>query len=97
MPRMGQEVIVDFFEGDPDQPLVVGRVFNNTTKVPRKLPDHDTQSIWRTASSPQTDGYFNEIMMDDKCQNHDESEGEAVEHDPNVGHRTAVRPEQQAR
>ncbi|MBW2456925.1 MAG: type VI secretion system tip protein VgrG, partial [Deltaproteobacteria bacterium] len=67
VPRIGQEVIVDFFEGDPDQPLVVGRLFNETTRVPRKLPDHETQSIWRSASSPQTDGFFNEIMLDDKA------------------------------
>ncbi len=67
IPRIGQEVIVDFFDGDPDQPLVVGRLFNETTRVPRKLPDHKTQSIWRSASSPQTDGYFNEIMLEDKA------------------------------
>ena len=67
VPRVGQEVIVDFFDGDPDQPLVVGRVFNNTTRVPRNLPDHKTQSIWRSATSPQTDGHFNEIMLEDKA------------------------------
>jgi type VI secretion system secreted protein VgrG len=65
VPRVGQEVIVDFLDGDPDQPMVVGRVFNNTTRVPRQLPLHKTQSIWRTATSPQTDGKFNEIMFDD--------------------------------
>jgi type VI secretion system secreted protein VgrG len=65
VPRVGQEVIVQFFEGDPDQPVVIGRLFNQTTLVPRKLPDHKTQSTVRTASSPQTDGKFNEIMFDD--------------------------------
>jgi type VI secretion system secreted protein VgrG len=67
IPRVGHEVIVDFFDGDPDQPMVVGRLFNETTRVPRKLPDHKTQSIWRSASSPQTDGHFNEIMLEDNA------------------------------
>jgi type VI secretion system secreted protein VgrG len=65
VPRVGQEVIVQFSEGDPDQPVVIGRLFNETTKVPRKLPDHKTQSIFRTATTPQTDGKFHEIMFDD--------------------------------
>ncbi len=65
VPRIGQEVIVQFFEGDPDQPAVVGRLFNETTVVPRKLPDHKTQSTLRTASAPQTAGKFNEIMFED--------------------------------
>jgi len=67
VPRVGQEVIVQFFEGDPDQPVVIGRLFNQTTMPPRTLPDHKTQSTVRTASSPQTAGKFNEIMFDDKA------------------------------
>jgi type VI secretion system secreted protein VgrG len=67
IPRVSQEVIVDFLDGDPDQPIVVGRLFNVTAQVPRKLPEHDTQSIWRTATSPQSDGRFNEIMLDDRA------------------------------
>lgn len=64
IPRIGQEVLVGFFEGDPDQPLVIGRVFNNTTRVPYKLPDHKTKSTWKSDSSPNSDG-FNEIMFED--------------------------------
>jgi type VI secretion system secreted protein VgrG len=67
IPRVGQEVLVDFFEGNPDQPVVVGRLFNATTKVPRELPKHMTQSIWRSATSPQKDGRFHEIMFDDQA------------------------------
>ncbi len=68
-PRVGQEVIVDFFEGDPDQPLVVGRLHNSTTVVPRVLPKSKPMSVWRSASSPQSDGCFNEIMIDDTAGN----------------------------
>jgi hypothetical protein len=61
---VGQEVVVGFFEGDPDQPVVVGRVFNNATRVPYKLPEHKTRSTWKSDSSPGSDG-FNEIMFED--------------------------------
>jgi len=65
VPRVGQEVTVGFFEGNPDQPIVVGRVFNNTTRVPYALPKHKTRSGWKSDSSPSSDG-FNEIMMEDQ-------------------------------
>jgi type VI secretion system secreted protein VgrG len=64
IPRVGQEVLVGFLGGDPDQPVVVGRVFNNTTQVPYKLPEHKTRSSWKSDSSPGSGG-FNEIMFED--------------------------------
>jgi type VI secretion system secreted protein VgrG len=64
IPRVGHEVLVDFFEGDPDQPVVVGRVFNNTTRVPYKLPENKTKSGWKSNSSPGSGG-FNEISLED--------------------------------
>jgi type VI secretion system secreted protein VgrG len=64
LPRIGQEVLVGFFEGNPDQPVIVGRVYNNTTRVPYKLPDHKTRSTWKSDSSPNSNG-FNEIMFED--------------------------------
>jgi type VI secretion system secreted protein VgrG len=64
LPRVGHEVLVGFFEGDPDQPVVVGRVFNNTARVPYDLPAYKTRSTWKSDSSPGSDG-FNEIMMED--------------------------------
>jgi type VI secretion system secreted protein VgrG len=64
LPRVGQEVIVDFLGGDPDRPIVVGRVYTNLQKVPYKLPDNKTQSGWKSNSSPETGGY-NEIMFED--------------------------------
>ncbi|NUQ74568.1 MAG: type VI secretion system tip protein VgrG [Polyangiaceae bacterium] len=68
LPRVGTEVLVGFFEGDPDQPVVVGRVFNNTARVPYKLPEHRTVSTWKSDSTPRSDG-FNEIKFDDERGN----------------------------
>src|SRR5208283_2427049 len=51
IPRMGQEVIVDFLEGDPDRPLITGRVYNADEVVPYTLPDHQTVSTFQSRSS----------------------------------------------
>jgi type VI secretion system secreted protein VgrG len=64
LPRVGQEVLVGFLEGDPDQPMVVGRVFNMTNPVPYTLPEHRTRSAWRSRTSPGGGGE-NEIMFED--------------------------------
>jgi type VI secretion system secreted protein VgrG len=64
LPRIGQEVLVGFLQGDPDQPVVVGRVFNAAEQVPYKLPDHKTRSTWKSDSSLGHNG-FNEIMFED--------------------------------
>jgi type VI secretion system secreted protein VgrG len=64
LPRVGQEVLVAFLAGDPDQPVVVGRLSNPLNPPPVKLPDDKTQSVWRTSSSPGGDG-FNEIRLED--------------------------------
>ena len=63
-PRVGQEVLIGFLEGDPDRPVVVGRVFNKTSPVPYPLPAHKTRSTWKSNSSPGGGG-FNEIMFED--------------------------------
>ncbi|MEO5730655.1 MAG: phage baseplate assembly protein V, partial [Byssovorax sp.] len=64
IPRLGHEVLVGFLNGDPDAPIIVGRVFNATQRVPYKLPDHKTRSTWKSDSSLGSDG-FNEIMFED--------------------------------
>jgi type VI secretion system secreted protein VgrG len=64
LPRVGHEVLVGFLEGDPDQPVVVGRLYNNTSRVPYKLPERRTVSTWRSSSSPGLEG-SNEIMFED--------------------------------
>ncbi len=65
LPRVGQEVLIAFEGGDPDQPVVVGRLYNQTQRVPHTLPEHDTVSGSKSASSPGQKGY-NEIKFDDK-------------------------------
>jgi type VI secretion system secreted protein VgrG len=64
LPRIGQEVLVSFLDGEPDAPVIVGRVFNATDAVPYKLPANKTRSTWKSDSSPGHGG-FNEIMMED--------------------------------
>ena len=67
IPRIGQEVIVDFLEGDPDRPIVTGRVYNASQTPPYKLPDNATQSGIKSRSSKNgTADNYNEIRFEDK-------------------------------
>jgi type VI secretion system secreted protein VgrG len=67
IPRIGQEVIVDFLEGDPDQPIIVGSVYNAEQMPPYKLPDNKTQSGVKSRSSKSgTPANFNEFRFEDK-------------------------------
>jgi type VI secretion system secreted protein VgrG len=67
IPRMGQEVVISFLEGDPDRPLVTGRVYNADQVVPYTLPANQTQSGIKSRSSKGggTDN-FNELRFEDK-------------------------------
>src|SRR6266567_889241 len=66
-PRIGQEVVVNFLEGDPDQPLIVGSVYNADQMPPYTLPANKTQSGVKTRSSLNgTPANFNEIRFEDK-------------------------------
>lgn len=65
IPRIGQEVLIDFLEGDPDRPIIIGRVYNATQTVPYTLPDHQTVSTFKSNSSKGGDGY-NELRFEDK-------------------------------
>ena len=65
LPRIGQEVIVSYLEGDPDRPLVTGAVYNSVQAVPYTLPDEQTKSTVKTNSSKGGNG-FNEIRFEDK-------------------------------
>jgi type VI secretion system secreted protein VgrG len=65
IPRIGQEVLVGFLDGDCDNPIIVGRVFNAIEQVPYKLPDNKTVSGWKTNTTPDGGGY-NEIKLEDK-------------------------------
>ena len=66
IPRIGQEVIVDFIEGDPDLPIITGRVYNASQMPPYGLPGNATQSGWKSDSSKGGGGY-NELMFEDKA------------------------------
>ncbi|HYD39954.1 MAG TPA: type VI secretion system tip protein TssI/VgrG [Anaeromyxobacter sp.] len=64
VPRIGQEVLVRFLEGNPDRPLVVGALYNGANAPPIALPGDRTQSTLRTDSSP-TNGGYNELRFED--------------------------------
>jgi len=64
IPRVGQEVVVDFLEGDPDKPLIIGRVFNADHMPPYELPKEKTKSVIKTHSS-KGGGGCNEIRFED--------------------------------
>jgi Rhs element Vgr protein len=66
-PRVGQEVVVTFLEGDPDRPLVTGSVYNAEQTVPYTLPDDSTKSTIKTQTSKNGAGKFNEIRFEDKA------------------------------
>lgn len=65
IPRIGQEVIVSFMEGDPDRPIVIGSVYNGTSPTPYALPDNKTKSGILSRSSLQGTG-GNELSFEDK-------------------------------
>jgi len=64
LPRIGQEVIVDFIEGSPDRPVVTGRVHHGDNRTPYKLPDKKTVSTLKSQSTPGGAG-FNEMRFED--------------------------------
>ncbi|MGL5009091.1 MAG: type VI secretion system Vgr family protein [Paracoccaceae bacterium] len=64
IPRIGMEVVVEFIEGDPDQPLVTGCVYNGRNKVPYDLPAHKTKSVFRTDTHKGSG--FNELSFEDQ-------------------------------
>ncbi len=67
IPRLGQEVIVEFLEGDPDRPIITGRVYNADQVPPYGLPGNNTQSgVKSRSSSGGSSPNFNEIRFEDK-------------------------------
>jgi type VI secretion system secreted protein VgrG len=67
VPRIGQEVVVDFLEGDPDRPIITGRVYNSEQVVPYELPANGTQSGIKSHSSKQGEvANTNELRFEDK-------------------------------
>ena len=66
IPRVGHEVIVEFLEGDPDLPIVTGRVYNADGMPPYDLPANKTMTTFKSASSTGGSG-FNELRFEDKA------------------------------
>jgi type VI secretion system secreted protein VgrG len=64
LPHVGHEVVVSFLEGDPDRPLVTGRVYNGENMTAMGMPDNKTQSAMRDHSG-------NEIVMEGKSGSQD--------------------------
>jgi len=64
IPRIGQEVIVDFLEGDPDRPIIIGRVYHGTNTPPYALPGDKTKSTIKSDSSIGGGG-SNELRFED--------------------------------
>jgi type VI secretion system secreted protein VgrG len=72
IPRIGQEVIVAFEEGDPDQPIIVGSVYNADQMPPYALPTNKTQSGIKSRSTLKGDAdHFNELRFEDKIDKED--------------------------
>ncbi|WP_391091644.1 type VI secretion system tip protein TssI/VgrG [Vibrio sp. NH-UV-68] len=66
IPRIGHEVIVEFLNGDPDQPIITGRTYHVTNTAPYVLPDNKTKTVIRSESH-QGEG-FNELSFEDQSQ-----------------------------
>jgi type VI secretion system secreted protein VgrG len=66
VPRVGHEVVVSFLEGDPDRPLITGRVYNGVNNPPFELPARAMVSGFKTDTTPGGGGY-NEISLDDSA------------------------------
>ncbi|MDE1462717.1 type VI secretion system Vgr family protein [Spartinivicinus poritis] len=65
LPRLGQELMLDFINGDPDQPIALSRIYHANNKPPYKLPPNKTRLTLKSQSSLGGDG-FNEIRYEDK-------------------------------
>jgi len=78
LPRTDEEVIVDFLDGNPDRPIVTGRVYNSAHVHPYALPEHRTKSLYRSQTIGASGSYagaekgapagrgYNELSFDDK-------------------------------
>ncbi|MBK6749397.1 MAG: type VI secretion system tip protein VgrG [Acidobacteria bacterium] len=67
IPRVGQEVIVDFLEGNPDSPIITGSVYNPETMPHYDLPKFKTLTYIKTRTSPDDGKGFNELRFEDKA------------------------------
>ncbi|PVZ72565.1 type VI secretion system tip protein VgrG [Pelagibaculum spongiae] len=66
IPRIGHEVIVDFLEGDPDQPIITGRTYHAVNTPPYPLPANKTKTVIKTRTHKGRG--FNELSFEDRAQ-----------------------------
>ncbi|MHC8945436.1 type VI secretion system tip protein TssI/VgrG [Advenella incenata] len=66
IPRVREEVVVDFINGNIDRPIAVGRVYNASNMPPVNLPDDATQSGFLTRSKNGTPANANKLMFEDR-------------------------------
>jgi type VI secretion system secreted protein VgrG len=67
IPRIGHEVLIEFEDGDPDRPIITGRVYNGNNPVPYNLPTNKTQSGWMSRSTPEGSvDNCNQIRFEDR-------------------------------
>uniref|UniRef100_UPI0010F66402 type VI secretion system tip protein TssI/VgrG n=1 Tax=Chitinivorax sp. B TaxID=2502235 RepID=UPI0010F66402 len=66
IPRIAQEVIIDFLEGDPDRPICTGRLFNADQPAPYKLPDGAHMMGFKSRSTPGGGGFSEMVIHDTK-------------------------------
>ena len=66
VPRVGMEVLVDFIDGEPDRPVVTGCLYNGDNRPPFALPEHLSQTGWRTRSHPDGE-VVSAVLFEDKA------------------------------
>jgi type VI secretion system secreted protein VgrG len=69
IPRIGHEVVVKFLEGNPDRPIITGRVYHDLNRPPYPLPENKTRTVFKSESTPGTPNEargFNELRIEDK-------------------------------
>ena len=80
IPRVGMEAVIEFLEGDPDRPLVVGTVYNDEYKPPYELPDKKTIAGIKSDSTKGGNGYnewnFDDTKKSEKIRMHAEKDHE---------------------
>lgn len=92
VPRIGDEVIVDFLNGDPDRPIITGRVFNGANMPPWGLPQHATQAGIYTQSSPDGERWRgNALRFEDKTDHEEVYLHAQKDLNEKVGHHLSLR------
>ncbi|MEP7126575.1 MAG: type VI secretion system tip protein TssI/VgrG [Byssovorax sp.] len=81
LPRVGHEVLVSFLEGDPDHPIITGRVFNGAAQVPYKLPDSKMWSTWKSDSNSNIILYVDIPGSEGFCEQAERDRLNVVKHD----------------